>query len=372
MSYTRLTTKQIKEQIITDILALESRFTALADFSEYSRIRNMVFALTNIIDVQQDYLETIYNNIWVLSADEDGLEKHLADNGLTWGTATHSTVTVRIGSTTVPSEEITIPQLFLVSTSDTEPKIFRTLESVSIDSGTSADGEGYYTTEVLAESVDTGADQNVAINSINTVVTSIAGIDVVYNESTASGGQDRESITSVRNRLVEKAQVFDRGTKAWFINEAKNFEYVKDAYVYAQPYGSGTVLLTVAGFSYITNGQLTELQNHFIDESIDDAGAYSVTVDRVSTESIDIEMTVYRLNTSVTNTVVNDTAQQYFNDEMLIGMDFVKTRLIAYLIENIDSIYDIEITTPVTNIEITGEKTGFLNSLIINFIDVSD
>lgn len=368
------TFQEIVDQLVIDVRALEPELTKLLSFKTYSRIRNFIFAVARMIKDTQDIAETVYNNIFITTSDRETLERRLADKGLVWGEATQSAGTVRIGSRNLPSSTVTIPQLTKVQTNDDTPIVFETTEVATINTSTPVDGMGYYTVEVNIRAVDAGEGGNVSAMAINTFAETVVGINVVYNLSNTTGGQDEESTESVISRLLESTAVFDRGTEGWFMSEAKNFSFVKDAFVEQSPNGSGVVQLTLAGFAPLTPAQITEVQDYFDDESRNDVGAYTVEVQEVVDVTVNFTITIKRLDSSLTTSDIEDEINAFFNNRVTVGKDIVLRQVEAYIISNISDelIYDAEITSPSTDIIIAGDEIAELGTITVNMVDVTD
>lgn len=368
------TLQEIVDQLVIDVQALEPDFTALNNYTEYSRIRNFVLAVARQIYNSQQYVSQTYNDIFIASASSDALDLHLADRGLVRGDAVKATGTVRIGRTTIPTQTYTLPQLTVVSTSDDTPIQFQTLAEVSINPSTPVDGEGYYTVEVDVEALNAGDDGNVVSLAINVIVTTVTGYNIVYNVDATSGGIDQESDANVRTRLLESQQVFDRGTRAWFIQQAQAFDFVKDASLGIAENGNGQVTVYLAGYGALTPSQITEVQDYFDDEALNDAGAYVVTVEEITETTVNIELDVYRLDLTMTASEIEDLIDDYFDDYMYIGKDFVLSQLQSYILQNIDSsrIYDVIITTPASNVVIPDSQIGVIGTKTVNMHDQSE
>jgi len=297
--------------------------------------------------------------------------RHLEDKGLSWGQATKSTVYLRIGSKTIPTSTVNIPLLFTASTSDERPISFTTVEAGHIDPSTIPDDKGYYTIELKAECTEYGSIGDVVQETINNIVTTMKGIDIVYNTTASSGGIDKESIASVRSRLKTITTTFDRGTIGWFTTEARKFSFVKDVYVIPSYNGNGCVLLSLAGYGSLTPEQIQEVQDHFDNESINDAGAYYVIANEVESVTINIDITVKRLTESLTQEMVENEITSFF-ESIKVGKDFVRAYLIGYLFSNLNGVYDIDLTTPSANIVIAQNQTASLGSLTVTMVDVEE
>ena len=369
MAFEELTTEEIKEKLITNITALEATFTALASFTNYSRIRNIVFAMTTLLDEVQQLLRIMYDNGWISTADEEGLQRWLDDKGMSWGEATQATVTLYIGSKTLPTSNVDIPQLFQASTKDATPIVFETVESGQITPATPADGKGYYTVGLSARAVEAGLSGNVAAETIIDISTEISGIDVVYNSVSSTGGTDREDIESVRNRLLTQEKVYDRWTTSWILAQATSFSFVSSVFIYPSRYGNGSVALLLAGSGYISDAQLQEVEDHFNDTEINDVGAVVVYVSRSEQVTVNITITVYRKDTGVTNATVTASIESYFNT-LVVDEDVIVNRIEAVVNED-TGVYDCTVSVPAANVVVDDGKIGTVGTLGITLVTVS-
>jgi uncharacterized phage protein gp47/JayE len=371
-------TKRTKQEIINSFLGilktLNPEGTALLNLREDGRLKDMVTSQGVEIEKLEDVLESIYNDIFIDTASEEALELKLQGKGLSRLGGLPATLTMRVGSTTLPTSTINIPALFEIATEDDTPIVFRLIESGSISSSTPADGEGYYTVELEAESLEKSDRANVDTETVTDILTGIVGIDVAYNTTIGTGGREEESIDAMRRRLKAAAYNFDRGTEGWFVTETlQNFSYVKDVVVTRAVYGNGSVLISLNGYSSLTPTEISDVQDYFMDEERSDAAGWNVEVDEVDTTSVDITLTVYRSNTEVDTTMIDNYTQSYF-ETLGIGYDFIVNRYITYMISNITNLVDLEVTLPASSrVEIDDTNLAELGTLTISsFIESTE
>lgn len=371
---TKRTKQEIINSILSSLISLNPDGTALLNLQEQSRLRDMLISQGVEIEKLENVLESIYNDIFITTASEEALELKLQGKGLSRLGGLSSTLTMRVGSTTVPTSTINIPALFEVSTTDDTPIVFRLIESGSISPATPVDGEGYYTVELQAESLEQTDRVNVEIDTVTEIITQIVGVDVAYNTTVGVGGREEESIEAMRNRLKQTAYNFDRGTEGWFITETlQNFSYVKDVIVTRAIYGNGSVMLSLNGYSALTPTEISDVADYFNEEERSDAAGWNIESEEVGTTSVDITVTVYRSNTEVDATVIDDYTQDYF-ETLGIGYDFIVNRYITYMLTNITNLVDLEVTVPASSrVNIEANLLAVLGTLTISsFVETTE
>ena len=340
-------------------------------FQEGSRNNSLVVTFAVQFEAMENTIKSVYDDIHIDTASEEALELKLEDKSLTRLGSLPSQLTLRIGSTTLPTSTITIPQLFQVATLDDTPIIFQTIESGSISAATTPDGDGYYTVDLLAESVEESDRANVSVGTVTNIVSTLTGIDTAKNVTAGTGGRDIESIESMRIRLKASNSNFDRGTKGWFITETlQNFSDVSNVIPIRSPYGEGTVQLIVTGSS----PDLTAIKDYFEDEERADAAGWNIVVTEATDVDIDITINnVYRSDTDVDFALLQTITDNYFAT-MEIGNDFFVNKYIQYLLNNIANLIDVEITVPASaRTTIAGDEIAASGTLTVNnYIDTTE
>lgn len=373
----RRTRQEIINNLVSNVVTLNPEATALVNLQQYSRLRDLLIANGMNIYQLEAVLEQIHKDIFIETASEEALEKKLVDQGMARGGATRSGVIVSIGTDSPPDRTIIIPANTVIGTSDRQPVNFRTIYSGQITTATppttAPDGKTYYTTDIQAESVDTGLDTNVNSMSINKFVTAIPGITVVYNDAPSTGGSNIESVAAMKNRLKITGASFDRGTLGWFISQIyQEFPHVQDVRPVRSPYGNGTISLYLAAVPPLNPTQQQEIYNYFMDPSRADAGGWGIEILNIATVGIDLNLRVYRSSHEVDFHAVESISYEYFNT-MEIGQDFFNNRYIAYLIKNNSSIVDIDVINPIDQrTPIDDYQVGSLNSVTVEeFVDTT-
>lgn len=370
MPFNRLDLETLKTNYIASAVANFPEASAILDWSSFSVIRGHALAVVVISDTIYENIEQARNDIWFDTASEDALEQHLQDRGLSRGEATKANGTVRIGSISQPTNTVTIPALFQVSTDDDTPIIFVTDNEVSIDPSTPIDGEGYYTVEVGITALDSGSNGNTVQGAVNTIITNIVGVNIVYSTTVTSGGTDEESIASMRTRL-QSTNTSAPHTSGWYIQESSNFSYIKDAYVECASEGNGHVNLFLAGTSGLTAEQIQDVEDYFNDPERNECVSNVVTVGEVTEVNINIDIDIYRTSGSLVTSDVQDVLEDFFNT-LTVKEDFVLNNCISYLLSNLNYIYDISFNNPSSNVIINQGEVANLNTLTVNFIDTTN
>lgn len=223
-------------------------------------------------------LAAIYDAMFIDNADRYALVRHMKDVGLTVKGQEKATSYVRIGSSTLPASKRPIPQGAYVKTES--GLAYELLEGGFIDATTPADTRGKYTIRLAVRAALPGSAYNVPVDAINTIETSMDGIDVVYNPEAISSGRDVEDTEDMRARTKAAKKSPGRGTMTWFKTETEKFAGVKQALVVPRYNGRGTVGIIVIGSGVVEDTLLTSINNYFAQDELDPAGAYYVSAFR--------------------------------------------------------------------------------------------
>ena len=128
---------------------------------------------------------------------------------------------------TEPTEDITIPQGTIVSTSGSEPIEFQTVSSATLYS---ANKPFYFNASknrweiiVPVESIGAGPEYRAGSNTVTLLVSSITGIDGVTNVDPIAGGSVGETTEEKLQRVLEKFQGRNLGTVAGLTSFVKQF-----------------------------------------------------------------------------------------------------------------------------------------------------
>ncbi|TAL31596.1 MAG: hypothetical protein EPN93_17525 [Spirochaetes bacterium] len=365
VSYDAVRAKILQEIIgdekLKSLRASKDDLTNLNPPSKWLRIVNAVArAIAHFI---ADILANIYDSIFPQTSDKYALARHLAEEGLFLKSATKAEGSIRIGSSTLPTRRVDIPQGVLPKTPGDKSLVFETLESGYIDQNTPADMNGKYTVALTMRALATGPAYNVNANTVTDLETSIDGIDVIYNPDYIGGGADEESVESARQRLIDAKKVLSRGTMSWFKSEAEKISGVHQAIVVPRHQGRGTVgILVVGEGGPAPDAVLQAVRDRFNTDEEDPAGAYNVIVGRPENFIQDYTIKVwyssqYGVPTDVDlNTVLAD----YLLD-LSPGQDqvlaIIESRLIAF------GMKDAKVLSPAANIVVPGSMISVLGTI---------
>ncbi|MBN2435572.1 MAG: baseplate J/gp47 family protein [Spirochaetes bacterium] len=286
---------------------------------------------------------TVFRNIFVTTADRDGLPSHLKDRGLEpWKPAKPSTGKIRIGSSSKPTQVYKIPQLTIVGTNASNgKKQYRLFSAVEINQLTVQDSSGYYTTEIDIVSVAAGASYNIPSMSIDTLYTDITGIDVVYNPEQTQYGRDEEDIEDVRNRCIVYDNIEKKYDSSWFLSETLNFDFVKDAAIVPRYQGRGTLgiaIITPTGAP--TQEQLDIIYIHFNNDATDPAGIYNVIPFAMETYNWNATITLFYVSAPPAEADAIKELQSYFT-QLSRGQRIVQNQVESRFISNLVNVQDV-------------------------------
>ncbi len=168
------------------------------------------FALT-LANFQEQALTQVYNASFIESATGNDLTRKARELGFVRREGVPATGVVSFERDSPAAQNYVIPAGTEVSTGGVDPTLFEVIEPVTLQSGQ---------TSVLAdvECTTTGTDGNVTAGAIDTIPTSIEGIDSVQNPSAIGDptktltdgltpltqGQDRETDAQLRRRVLNE------------------------------------------------------------------------------------------------------------------------------------------------------------------------
>jgi hypothetical protein len=163
---------------------------------------------------EAESLRTLFTLQFSTSATDEEVQNALANYGSTPGVGTKSRHIQYFMRFTRPSEDINIPTGTLVSNSDGS-LVYSVVNSGTIVV-TSADAfynasRSAYEIGLLVEAVGTGKSYELPKGRVNTILTTIAGIDSTENRAKSSGGLDKESKDNQATRLKKSLRGINKG-----------------------------------------------------------------------------------------------------------------------------------------------------------------
>lgn len=314
---------EVTSNIVNEVKG--SSLFARHKFSPLSRLYTIIRALanTNFLFIDSVLVELL-NAIHPHTASEDDLLEWVARYNLNWQPAIKAQHNVRIGSSTLPTAKINIPQSLYVSTpGDVNQKvIFKLLTGgLFIDNTTPVDGEGYYTVDGVVECLVYGESGNVVEFAISVLYGAPTGIDIVYNPDSTpllSGGE-RESVASIREKIKNYENSSNAlWTPTWFRAEAEAYEFVLRAiFVSSKDLGiPGTIKLLLIGTAYnpISQVNLDLVADTLNSEEKNPGGAVHVLTENVNVEEVDLTINVYFVdaNSIPEQSILDNIVDEYF------------------------------------------------------------
>lgn len=357
-----VTHDEVRAPIITAAAADDKlkRLSNLNSNSIWVRVINAVaLGYTNLVNL---VLKEIFDAIWPATSGRYALARHLSEEGMSFKDPSFAEVTIRIGSTTLPTGEKPIPQGAIVKTPGETGFNFELLDAGVIGPATPADGEGYFTVPILARAIATGPDYNVQAGTITVLETEIAGVDVCYNPTAATGGADEESLESARARLKDKREGIAIGTMAWFKSEAETLPGVQQCIVIPRYNGRGTVGLLIVGIGGPASPEvLAAVEDHFNQDALDPAGAFHVTAALPTPFVQNIVGEVwYDTELGAPTDEALDAAVNAYITRLATGGDIIKSVVESNLIAL--GLKDAKITTPSANVTVPSNQVAVLGT----------
>lgn len=183
--------------------------------------------------------EWLKRQMFVSTAEGSYLDMHAQERGITRREATPSYGEVTFSVSEALAENVSIPKGTVVATFASLLRFETTADTVLYAGKTSV--------TVKAKSVGVGRKYNVLKGAVSVMVTPPSGIEAVTNALAFSGGCDKESDESLRER-VEKSLKFPANStnRAYYESMAQSFDGVSSASAVSRARGAGTVDVYIA------------------------------------------------------------------------------------------------------------------------------
>lgn len=182
--------------------------------------------------VAQKYLK---EQMFAVTASADYLDKHATVRGLERKQATYSTGELTFSLSQTALEDVLIPKGVVASTNSSQALRFKTTIDAVIPTGA-------ISVTVPAQAVESGVTYNVKSKQVSVIVTPPAGVVAVTNNKAFTGGTDKESDQSLRQRVLYSYQDISNGTNAIYYKRlAESVPGVYSAGVVPRERGNGTV-----------------------------------------------------------------------------------------------------------------------------------
>ncbi len=202
--------KTIETEMIQTIISYTDKITF---FGLGGVVRAILSAVAAVIDELFYDLNQTKKSLFLATAEGEDLDSLARDYNMSRLTTSKAGVVLSFkgtASTLVPAGT----QVKSIS-----GIIFETLAALTI--GTTNSSYDLYPCEPLTDKVEarattTGSSGNVSAHTITTLVNPISGVTSVTNPSHAIGGKDSESDNEFRTRIVERIQLLNQGTLAFY------------------------------------------------------------------------------------------------------------------------------------------------------------
>lgn len=186
-------------------------------------------------------LDWIRQQAFLQTATGEQLDSHGALRGVARRGAAHATGTITFSRYLPLSFDLVIPAGTVCATSGSSPLEYETLEQAILSAGS-------LNVAVPTQAVQSGAAGNVASGRINTLSSSLTGINTVTNKTPFSGGREQESDGEYRSRVLLAYQNLPNGTNAAYYRDiALSCPGVGSAGVVPKKDGANTVGVYIWG-----------------------------------------------------------------------------------------------------------------------------
>lgn len=302
------------------------------------------------------YGDYIFRQAFPQTAEGENLEKHGALRGMERTAERKAEGTLRFGISSALSENLTIPA----------GTVCLTEERVAFE--TTAEGKllaGNTSVDVAAQALEPGKSGNVLAGKIVRMQTKPDGIETVTNVSAFTGGQERETDESYRERILEAFQNLSNGTNIGYYKElAMSVPGVDDVEVIPCMNGIGTVGVIIASDTGTVSSSVVTAVNSLMaarkELGITVAVATPVKVE-VAVQANIQPAADYSLDQA--KAAVQAAIEGCFAGHR-IGKKVYRNALIGAAMGT-GTIEDISLTTPSADVAITAKQRAVLKSLTL-------
>ncbi len=213
-----------------------------------------------------------------------------------------------------------------------------------------------------AQVVEPGSGGNLAAEVVTVMVTPAQGMTAVTNPAPFEGGQDAESDSLLRQRLLQSYRNISNGVnRAYYLGQALAFEGIASAAVLPLRRGTGTVDVVVSGAGHPPAAPLLErMQQHF--DCVREVGV-DVLLLPAAELPLDLELTIAPEEGADFEAVCNlcrQTVAELF-DSLAVGQPLLLAVLGRRLMET-PGVYNYAITAPTADLHLLGDQILRLGS----------
>ncbi len=195
--------------------------------------------------------EWLKRQMFVSTAEGEYLDMHAFERGIVRREATPAFGEVTFSVNEALTERVNIPKGTVVATFASLLR-FETISDTVIPAGS-------LSVTVKAKSIGSGREYNVLKDNITVMVTPPAGVDNVKNAQAFSGGCNRESDESLRERVINSIRFPQNGANcAYYEGLAESIDGVSSASAVPRGRGVGTVDVYIAAEGSIASDEALE------------------------------------------------------------------------------------------------------------------
>lgn len=345
----------ILTDMITTMVALQD---AITDFNEGSITRSTFEAIA--LEIEADYIKTRVGfgvelkevPFYAFDFPKEGAQYAGGD-----------VVFTRTGTT----GDVTIPTGTILSTSD-GVQFETTAQGTILDGNTES-------AAVSVTAIDEGADGNVSANTIIIIVTTIAGVDGVYNSAAMTGGLDEENSDEHMGRFRDFIEGLGQANVAGLITGAKQVEGVRSASVvehFPPVSGYNVTVYVDDGAGNASQAMVDAVTAILVGDGTASNPGYKgggINLRTLAPTKINIAVTVVltvsgTISEEATTYLAEQALFDYVNN-LSIGADVIRNKIIDVLM-GVQGVIDLTLTLPSGNTVIGNDQIARTSSSIIN------
>lgn len=351
------------DEILEDIrIVLTQEESELATFPDYGNLYTIFRSVASVVSEQDSQLDTIYESLFINTANNENLNKKAEEFGLSRqeGTKAVGSVVVESSDPTSTDRKISIKTGTILLNPYTN-KQYTILDSVTVNTSR---------TVVSVESVEASSSSNLESgtklisnfyrNIDFTVGDSFNRITNQY-EGDITGGSERESDTDLRDRVLNAVRVRQSSTKEALEITARLVQGVTSVVVEENIPAVGYINV------YIDNNDFNILNE--VKLRVQEIKPLGIIIEVKAFENVPININVNISLFSKTNlnTKNNEIRNSITNFVSSLGTVFSKETLAGTLLNN-NTISNVEVIAPTTSLTITNKQRFSTGSINIQYI----
>lgn len=351
-------------EICDDLFGGLVQKTPFTNLNPSAAIRALLEVIAKVIADLYALVHEVMRQSFVQTASGNWLDLKVREMGIVRHAAIKARMKLTFGRSTPADRNITIPVgTICKSLKDSSGKDYR---FITLSEAILAEGES--TVQVEAEAESPGAAWNVGVGTINRIVTRIAGIETVTNDSGSllREGSDPESDEQLRTRAITTWERLGLGgTREAYRNWALSVPGVMAASVLDDfPFGPGTVGVVILGSGGAPTPQLLSDTLSYIKERKPLTADVRVLGPRIVNQNITLDVT--RFANADQEKVETDlrAAITDFSRSLQLGEGLILARLIDALM-GVAGIYNLRVLSPANDKNLSVDSFLVIGTLTI-------